>query len=267
VRYCIGHATLRRLSEPQQDDPSRLPRSSPAPGSRRLQSPPGSAGPEPCQPRPAHARGFRQPCGFYPKPRHDDGSAAASLTACHNCSCLVPSGRLQGGWLSPQSSVEWPATGGCDDVRGRGQPQPPTAHRPQRHPRTPAMPPPQMLSSYYLASSSFAELKRAGVPLPWWYTCSSLQYSAVGLVLLLYHQHNQRCGPSCLLEALSWLLVGLTSHYADVTHFGEPGWNVLLDVGCGVHMLRSDHCTSTCYQPPRVSARSVAAAHASSLPV
>ena len=97
----------------------------------------------------------------------------------------------------------------------------------------------------YLQSTTFSTLYDLGVPLPPSYVLSSLPYSFVGLLLLHVankktKQSQSRSGVGVVssspflslakAEAFLWLLVGLTSHYSDVTNFGIPGPNVLLDV-------------------------------------
>lgn len=83
----------------------------------------------------------------------------------------------------------------------------------------------------YLSSTTFTHLAQTeyrNTPLPVWYSCSSFPYAIVGCILLSYPllcptAERYQC------EGLAWLLVGLTSHVADVTFFGEPGMNVVVD--------------------------------------
>jgi len=101
----------------------------------------------------------------------------------------------------------------------------------------------------YLKSTTFTP---SLLPLPPFYTLSCLPYQLVGLSIAL----SSFTEPLGLLEAIAWVGVGFTSHYADVTMFAQPGWNVVIDSvlapSCLILTLRrlgfrrAVNCTAVC---------------------
>jgi len=80
----------------------------------------------------------------------------------------------------------------------------------------------------YLSSTTFTQLSHKTPSLPGYYKYSCFPYALVGILLLLYPLFVPDSA-KYTNEGYAWIGVALTSHIADVTYFGVPGANVVVD--------------------------------------
>ncbi len=73
----------------------------------------------------------------------------------------------------------------------------------------------------YMGSTTFTPLLNRLDSLPLYYRISCIPYSIVGILLLAYSDFK--------FEGVAYILVAFTSHFSDVSHFGKPGMNVVVD--------------------------------------